>query len=240
MITNEFKSYLETEILNKCQEKINSLRDYGSTISLNNSMYLVDDIMNLLGVKSIWHKINNLIEEQDKVNRTISVNGVSRLRTLITKKGTCKIIASMRKKPHDIICKFFGYIESNNAVIDTIDTSDNYNFEAGPNNFYIKRLKHIFSSQRMETFFKINIGPSQHVILDVFFPDKGIVILFNKKPHIFAVENVFCYIAAQSEILKKYIRLNELKWIQFTTYDSKSVTQFDELLKDLFNLFIHN
>ena len=229
----EFKTYLEIEVVRKLNEKIAALHNYADNISGVDSWYLVDDIMEILGIKSIWHKIGYLIEDQEKINRTISVGGVSRYRALITKKAVCKIIASMRRKPHDIICQFFGYQVDTPALV----VQEEHNFDAGPNNIYIKRLQHIFASQKIELFYKVDIGQSI-VILDVFFPTHGIVVLFNKKSNIFAAENISPYVAARTEILKKFIRLKDLRVIQFTAYDSKSVAQFDELLKVLFESFL--
>jgi hypothetical protein len=235
MALNEFKTYLENEVIRKINDKITSINNYA--MMGEQPLYLVDDITEILNVRSIWHKIANLIDASEKVNRTIRVNDVSRFRTLITKKGVCKIIASMRKKPHDLICKFFNYSENPPANTPSpLETPvEDYSFDVGPNNFYIKRLKHIFSAFKFETFYHIN-----NITLDVFFPNHGIIVLFNKKINIFSSENVPVYLAAQNEILKKYIKLKEIRWIQFTAYDSRSVTQFDELIKDLIGLLIKN
>lgn len=224
-----FKTYLETEVARKINEKIAALHNYGALNEVE--WYLTDDIMCLLCIKSIWHKLNNLIEEQEKTNRTVSVNNVSRYRTLITKKAVCKIIASMRRKPHDLICKFF------ECASESLPVPIVNNYEVGPSNIYIKRLLHIFSSQKIETFYKVDIT-SKIIVLDIFFSTHGIAVLFNKTHNIFAEENIAPYIAARSEVLKKFIHLKDLKVIQFTAYDSKSFTQFDELIKVLFEALI--
>lgn len=204
-------------------------------------LYLTDDIMLLLGLKSIWTKVNQLIDNQDKFNRTIKINDVTKYRTLITKKGVRRIISSMRTKPHELICKFFDYKEFNQIEIpdgsDLTKFHDDWissnSFEAGPNNIYIRRLKNIFASQKIETFLKVDISHNCSATLDVFFPKFGIVILFNKKANLFDSNNALPYLAAQQEILKKNIYLTNLTWIQFKDYDTNQTSQFDELLKDI-------
>lgn len=239
---NGLKDMLNEEVQKRTSIKLNELKSY--EIKGEQPLYLVEDIMLLLGMKAIWHKISNLVNDQEKFNRAIKINdGQARNRTLITKRGVCKIIASMRSKPHQLICDYFGYQPLDDIVskmpseIDTVKTRDEWllanSFEAGPNNIYIKRLRSIFASQKIETFYKVDLSS---VVLDVFFPRYGIVVMFNKKTNIFDPVNAPIYLIAQQEILKKFIHLKNITWIQFTSYDTKNDTQFDELLKDLIAL----
>ena len=244
---SNLKDFLNEEVQKRTSTKLAELKSY--EMKGEQSLYLVEDIMLLLGIKAIWHKISNLINDQEKFNRTIKVDGVARNRTLITKRGVCKIIASMRSKPHELICNYFNYqplddlISRTPTEIDPIKARDEWvtanSFEAGPSNVYIKRLVSIFASQKIETFYKVDLSYGNnncHVVLDVFFPKYGIVVVFNKKTNIFDPVNAPLYLAAQQEILKKFIHLNNVTWIQFKTYDTNNITQFDELLKDLIAL----
>jgi hypothetical protein len=235
---NNFSAYLAEEVTKRMNAKLTELKAY--SISVNNEtispVYLVDDVMDLLGIKSIWNKINNLIEDQEKFNRTLSINGTSRIRTLISKKAVGKIIASMRKQPHRIICDFFEYAAVPAAPLVTPPAAANAIFDVNPNNIYIKRLCHIFQSTAIETFVKINVMNGVQISLDVFLPKSGIVILFSKKSNIFDAENAPLYIVAQQIILKNHPKLKTVQWIQFASYDSNNSTQFDELLKDIIRL----
>lgn len=230
----ELKNFLNEEVEKRMICKLEELKSYAETDN-KDLLYLVEDIMLLLGIKAIWHKISNLVSDQEKFNRTVFVNGSSRSRTLITKKGVCKIIASMRTKPHDLICEHFGYQSLNDDV--PIKVRDEWlqanSFEPGPNNIYIKRLQNIFSMQQVIIFLKVEIAPNQIVIIDVFFPRYGIVLLFNKKSNIFDSDNTVPYLAAEQKLLKKYVYLKSMTWIQFTAYDTNNTSKFDELLKDL-------
>jgi len=235
----DFSAYLAEEVNKRMMNKLTELKTYsvmgnlGETIS---PLYLVDDIMDLLGIKSIWNKMTNLVEDQEKFNRTISINGNSRLRTLVSKKAVCKIIASMRKKPHRVICEHFEFVPVNITPLTSVTEPNEYSFDVHANNVYIKRLKHIFQSQLIETFVKINVMNGVQITLDVFLPISGIVVLFSKKPNIFDATNAPLYLVAQQEILKRYPKLKTVQWIQFTSYDSNNSTQFDELLKDIIRL----
>jgi len=233
------KDMLNEEVQKRTSAKLNELKSY--EMKDEQPLYLVEDIMLLLGIKAIWHKISNLVNDQEKFNRTIKTyNGSARHRTLITKKGVCKIITSMRSKPHQLICDYFGYQALDDFMSKEIKTRDDWlqanSFEAGPNNVYIKRLRNIFASQNIETFFKVDLLFGTSVVLDVFFPKYGIVVMFNKKTNIFDTTNAPLYLTAQQELLKKFIHLKNITWIQFTSYDTNNTTQFDELLKDLIAL----
>jgi hypothetical protein len=236
----DLQTYLSEEVQKRTNLKLSELKSY--EMKGEQALYLVEDIMILLGIKAIWPKISNLINDQEKFNRTIKIDNVARNRTLITKKGVCKIISSMRSKPHEIICQHFGYQPLHDVTELPIETDyvklhDEWmhenSFEAGPNNTYIKRLRNIFASQKIETFFKVSLSSDCHVVLDVFFPKYGIVVLFNKKKNIFDSSNAGLYLAAQQELLKKYVQLKDIFWVQFTSYDTSNTTQFDELLKDI-------
>lgn len=218
----EFKNYLQNEVNNRLQSKLTSLCNYNTD---DNPLYLLDDIEGLLNVSSLKHKLPDLLNNLEKMNSVLTVNEVTRMRTLLTKSGVRKIIQSMRKKPAQIILDFFEY------KMTTIDVS--------PSNTYIKRLLYIFSSYKPEAFRQVKIADSV-ITLDVFFPEQGIIVLFNKKNNLFAQENFTEYYAAQTELLKVYKNYTQLRWIQFTGYDSKSITQFDELIKDLITILSKN
>jgi hypothetical protein len=244
----DLQIHLANEVEKRAILKLSELKSY--EVKDESPLYLVEDIMLLLGIKAIWHKISNLVNDQEKFNRTIKIDGHARHRTLITKRGVCKIIASMRTKPHEKICEFFGYQSLNDIVsrlpteIDPIKTRDDWmqanSFEPGPNNIYIKRLRNIFVSQKIETFYKVALSHECHVILDAFFPKYGIVVLFNKKDNIFGETNTPLYMSVQQELLKKFIHLKNIIWIQFVTYDTNNSTQFDALLKDLITFMTAN
>lgn len=236
---NELQAYLASEVTKRISEKIENLKNYAEADS--DELYLVDDLTSLLNIKSIGIKVNNLIENQEKFSKVIIKDEVMRKRILINKIGACKIIASMRKKPHELICNYFNYQaliipdEKNTDLITKArdEWVKSNSFEVNTNNIYIRRLKHIFVNHQIETFYTIN-----NITLDIFFPKYGIVILFNKKTNLFDEESVATYIEVQKNIIEKYPHITELKWIQFTSYDKSSRRKFDELLKDIINIIV--
>jgi hypothetical protein len=217
----DFNAYLAEEVNKRISAKLESLKNFAS--ENEEPLYLSDDIMDLLGLKSIWSKLSNLVENQEKFTRSISINGNMRNRTVVNKKAVSKIISTMRKPPHKFICEYF----SNQFN----DESNKQSHEVQVNNIYIKRLQHIFQSQDVKIFYKIHT-----IQLDVFLPKSGIIILFSKKDKIFDETSTPLYAAAQQEILKMHTNLKTIRWIQFTSFDSNNSTQFDELLKDIISL----
>ncbi len=236
----ELKAFLNEEVEKLTNNKIKGLKSYGLTDD-KEPMYLVEDVMTLLGIKAIWHKISNLISDQEKFSRTITIDGHSRSRTLIIKKGVCKIIASMRTKPHRLICEYFGF-KSLDEVVSSIPEIDSakvredwiqaHSFEPGPNNIYIKRLQSIFENQHILIFKKVEYEQNKNVIIDVFFPKYGIAILFSKKK---SVLDDPAYQAAERYLSQRLIHIKSIAWLQFASYDTNNITQFDELLKNIVN-----
>lgn len=213
----EFQKYLNEELIKKINSNLANLVNYGEE---KTPLYFVDDIMKILNIKSTRYKINLLIDNKDKFTKSITIDNIVKTRTVITKNGVSKIIHSTRKPPHDIICKFF-------------ESSDNI-FEVDSNNIYIKRLKHISAIHTITILHKIYIG-EQTLILDVVFPKYGIIILFNKTENLFNEDNTI-FAQAQNMIFNSKLvddSNKSIKWIQFKSYDTNKMYQFDELLKDI-------
>lgn len=219
MSLSDFKNMIANEANRATQDRITSMVNYAE--NGEHELYLLDDVMILLGVKSLRHKLI-IVDESDKVNRTVKINNISKFRTLITKKGICKIIASMRRPPNSIICKFFDY--SNCIPYQNV----------AANNVYVQRLRNIFSGTKVETFYELH-DSEQHMIIHVFFPIQGIIIIFSKDSDLFDASNISFI---NREISKKYPDISKLNVIQFAGYDMQNTCMFDELLKDIFRIVL--
>ena len=150
----DFKLYLDNEVNKKITTRLAELRIFSVD---GHKTYLTEDIMRLLNIKSIWNKTANLIDNQEKFNRIVGLDGVSRMRTLITKEAVGKIILSMRKQPHKLIRDHF--------VCKTEET-----FEVSANNIYIKRLMHIFHPYGVGSFIKVKAAEDVYITIDIFIP----------------------------------------------------------------------
>ena len=219
MSISDFKIMIANEANRALTDRLSAMVDYAT--NGENSLYLLDDVMFLLGVKSLRHKLT-IVDDEDKVNRTIKINNISKFRTLITKKGICKIIASMRQPPNDLICQFFNY--DNCAVYQNVS----------PNNVYVQRLKNIFSAVKVDTFYEVR-DDNNCIVLHAFFPDQGIAVIFSKANDLFDASNISFI---NGEISKKHPNIRQLNIIQFAAYDMQNTCLFDELLKDVFRIMI--
>jgi hypothetical protein len=207
MSVENAKKHIDSLISKSISAKLEALKTYNEADE--KKLYLVEDITNLLGCKTLWHKIPNLQDGIEKITKTLDIGNNIRSRTLLTDNGICKIIASMRKKPHELILSHFKY-----KIEEHIPDYSN---------IYISRINNIFDeTETKKLYFE---DGSVNVLIIIKF---NIIIIFTTE--------IITLYSPKSELIKKsiieyYPNMKKINILQFDGYTSDSEMQFDRLLK---------